>query len=718
VIFGTTSETIPHTVPYLCPPRKRLEVWQQLLAPCATLKVGIVWAGRKKPDPLRSCRLADLAPLAGIQGITFFSLQMDETAIETASPPRGMPMIDLTEHIGDFADTAAFITHLDLVITIDTSVAHLSGALGKPTFVLLPHVSDWRWMLKRSDSPWYPTMRLFRQTSRGSWVEPVSEVAIAIGGMFSDSARSASLHAKDLPPSVVERYQNAVGLLDAQRYDESQALLLKIIEEGYNWSLPIVLLGLNHYHKGDLRYAERCFRRAIDLDAECLAACRCLGLLLNELERFEEAASVLSSALSIAPDDCDLLRYLADALYGLGKMGEACEWYSKTLARRPDDFEILINFGAANEVLNRFDEAEQSLLRAIELYPRDYRPYLNLGGVFLSQNHLDRAERCFRKALEYHPNDATTRWNLAQVSLIKGDYRRGFHEFETRFAKKNPVRVNLRGLPLWDGSPLAGRTLLVFTEQAFGDTIQFCRFLPLLAERGGHIMLFNNLKPLDSMLETLPYVEQIFRLGQKLPACDWAVPMLSIPHLMDITLESLPSSTPYLFPNEERCSWWREYVREDRNLKVGIAWKGRIMPDPRRSAPPDCFAVLKNLPGVSWYSLQVAEGSGVMAELPDGFCLNDPTTLLHDFSETAALMSQLDLIISIDSAVAHLAGALGRPAWVLLPYSPDWRWMLERVDSPWYPTMRLFRQPRPGEWEAVFSEVASALKALLMAHER
>ena len=377
--------------------------------------------------------------------------------------------------------------------------------------------------------------------------------------------------------------------------------------------------------------------------------------------------------------------------------------------------EALINLAAASELLNRHAEAQLALCRAIDLSPLDCRPYLNLGGVFLSQNQLANAERCFRKALECRPGDATIRWNLAQIALKRGNYRDGFREFETRFDKNNPVRADLQGLPLWDGSPLVGKTLLVVTEQAFGDTIQFCRFLPLLGEQGGRIVLLSNLKPLDSLLSTLPYVEQVVRPGQPLPDCDWSVPMLSIPHLVGITLESLPSSVPYLFPDAERCGWWRKLLGEDRGFRVGIAWKGRMKPDPRRSAVPGCLAVLTEIPGISWYSLQVPERNGTAEELPEGLCPKDHTALLHDFSETAALMSQLDLVITIDSAVAHLAGALGRPAWLLLPYSPDWRWMLERDDSPWYPTMRLFRQPAPGAWKAVFEEVLSALKVLCMA---
>lgn len=715
-IFNTTVTTVPRTVPYLSPPRQRLEVWRQLLTPWRTLKAGLVWAGRKKPDPLRSCPLAELAPLAGVGGITFFSLQMDEASQDAASPPAGMTLVDLTAHIVDFADTAAFIAQLDLVITIDTSVAHLSGALGKPTFVLLPYISDWRWLLERCDSPWYPTMRLFRQSVRGDWREPVREMAAAVGESLTASARRADDRGAGVPPSAMESYRTAVALLDGERTDEARALLSRIVREAPGWSRPVVALGLCRHRQGDAAGAEEQFRRAIALDGECGEAYRCLGLLLNERERFGEAVAPLLTALSLAPDDVELQRFLGDALYGSGRVEDAGHWYRKALASRPDDVELLLNLGAADEMANRFPEAERSLVRGIELSPRDYRLYLNLGGVFLSQNRLESAERCFRKAQECALDDATVRWNLAQILLIRGNYRDGFREFEARFEKKNPVRVDLRGLPLWDGSPLSGKTLLVVTEQAFGDTIQFCRFLPLLARQGGRILLLNNLRPLDSLLETLPLAGRVIKSGEALPPCDWAVPLLSIPHLTGTTLERLPRSVPYLYPDDERCGWWRDYLRDDSGFRVGIAWRGRSRPDPRRSADAACFSLLKDVPGVSWYSLQIPEDGETRAALPDGLVLNDPARHIKDFSDTAALMSQLDLVVSIDSAVAHLAGALGRPTWLLLPFSPDWRWLLERDDSPWYPTMRLFRQPVPGAWPAVFAEVASALGEMLAAH--
>ena len=317
-IFETTAETVPNTVPYLFPPRERLAAWQKLFVSHLALKVGIVWAGRKVPDPFRSCRLSDLAPLAAIRNATFFSLQMDEASKDAASPPPGMSLVDMTGHIGDFADTAACIANLDVVVTIDTSVAHLSGALGKPTFVLLPFVSDWRWMLGRSDSPWYPTMRLFRQSVRGNWQEPVRQLCVAMGKLWTASFRSASRNTTDVPDAAVEVLKNASRIMDEKHFDEAHELLMRLTLEIPGWSPPNVFLGLNYYHKGDIDAAERFFRKAIELDAGCVEGYRCLGLLLNEVQRFEEAAAHFLQAMSLVPDDGELIRFLADAYHGAG----------------------------------------------------------------------------------------------------------------------------------------------------------------------------------------------------------------------------------------------------------------------------------------------------------------------------------------------------------------------------------------------------------------
>ncbi len=715
-LFATNVDTIPREVPYLGAPTERKKRWQQLIEPYSTFRVGVVWAGRKQPDPLRSCRLSDLAPLTHIPETTFFSLQLDEAASQITSPPLGMTIVDLTSHIHDFADTAALIEHLDLVITIDTSTAHLAGALGKPTYVLLPYIADWRWMLGRSDSPWYPTLRLFRQSSRGDWHGPIREIAATLGKVLTKPDRPACCRDIAVPSgAAMERYHRGVTLLDGRRFDEAHALLAQVAQQSPHWSPPLVALGLCCYHQGSAARAEEYFRKAISCDSHNGEAYRCLGLLMNEQERYGEARVLFSTALSRAPNDCNLQRFLGDALFGMGNHADAVQWYNKVLEKGPADVEILLNLGAAHEVLNQFDAAQCSLMRAIELSPGDHRAYLNLGAVFLSQNRLEEADYYFQKARELRPADATIRWNQAQLSLIRGNYREGFQEFETRFIKKSPVKVDLCGLPLWDGSSLLGKTLLVVTEQAFGDALQFCRFLPLLAHQGGRIFLRNTLKPLKSLLTTLPFLERVISPGEALPHCDWAVPMMSIPRLLSTTLETLPSDVPYLFPDSERCRWWQDYLRNDSGFKVGIAWRGRSKPDPRRTADVECFSILSEIRGVSWYSLQVAEKGEQQSDVPAGLTLRDLTPLLTDFSETAALMSHLDLVLSIDSAVAHLAGALGKPTWLLLPFSPDWRWMLERTDSPWYPTLRLFRQPFPGTWHAVFAEVAVALKGVLKA---
>lgn len=713
LFFGTTLETIPTKVPYLSAPAECLSHWQRLLENDPHIKIGIVWAGRRKPDPHRSCQLNELAPLATIKEATFYTLQIGEGAEQAASPPPGMELVDLTGQVTDFADTAALIAQLDMIVSIDTAVAHLAGALGKPTFLLLPFAPDWRWMLERSDSPWYPSMRVFRQKALDAWQDPVARLTAELGAGIA-RLRWAQQH-RGTEPSPIDQssYEKACNAFDKGNFGEADQHLVQILDLNPAWVNALVMLGLCRYHLGKPAQAEQLFRQAITTDERCVEAYRGLGLLLNERKRYAESVDILTQGVSFAPRDAELSRFLANALYGEGNTEKAYQWYRRTLALRADDLEALINLGTTGELLNCHQEAETALLRAIDIAPGDCRPYLNLGGVYQSLNRLEEAEDCYLKAVEINREYGTAHWNLAQIDLMRGRYLEGFKAFETRFVKDDPVKVNLRGLPKWDGSSPEGRSILVSTEQAFGDAIQFGRFIPLLAERGAKVILLSHLLPLNTLLASLPGLSDVIVPGKAIPACTWGVPMLSLPMLLGTTLETLPASVPYLFPNKECIEAWRKRLQGDENLKIGIAWSGREKPDPRRSSALEQFSPCATIPGISWYSLQVGGAREQAAEAPPGMLLHDLTTDIGNFEDTAALMTNLDLIITIDSAVAHLSGALGRQTWVLLPFAPDWRWMLRRDDSPWYPTMRLFRQQSPGDWGPVFAMVASRLRAMV-----
>lgn len=263
--------------------------------------------------------------------------------------------------------------------------------------------------------------------------------------------------------------------------------------------------------------------------------------------------------------------------------------------------------------------------------------------------------------------------------------------------------------PRWHGEPASGKTILIHAEQGFGDTLQFCRYVQLVAARGLRV-IFECHPPLVTLMESLAGGKvSVVAMGEPLPSFfDLQVPLMSLPLIFDTTLETIPETVPYLTPSRERLPHWQCQIPEKDSLKIGLCWAGKSYPDPGRSCPVELLAPLAETRGVSWYSLQ----TGWKDALP--FPMIDLTCHIRDFGDTAALISQLDLVITVDTAVAHLAGALGKPACLMLPYAPDWRWMLEREDSPWYPTMRLFRQQKAGDWESVIQRIAGFLQPKIL----
>lgn len=638
-VFQTRLDTIPLEFSYIFPSLESLAAWTKKFSGSDGLRVGLVWAGRKKPDPNRTCPLEHFAPLAGLPGVTFYSLQLENEMSGDGDARRGFGLIDHTAEIRDFSDTAALIANLDLVLAIDTGVAHLAGALGKETWVLLPFAADWRWMLERDDSPWYPNMRLFRQERSGDWRGVMTSVAEALIERISRFRTEKAERSGDL----------------AAVYDEGLSLL----------------------QAGQTEAAEKNLVRAHLLNPRLAEVLNALGVVCREKGLRRESHCFFYQALSLDPEYAD----------------------------------CLINLGNAHFDEDCLEEAEAAYRKALQISPADVRAQQNLGVALQVLGRTAEAEASFRTALQIDPGYATARWNLAVLKLLTGDYREGFQEFEARFNKTEPVPLRHSGRPLWDGSSFAGKTLLVHAEQGFGDTFQFLRYLPLVAQRGGKVLFECQHESLRDLLSaSLRGTAFVFVRGETLPEVDLQAPLLSLPRIFGTTLETIPAPQSYLTPLARDLESWRERVHIDKGFRVGLVWAGRPKPDPKRSASLQAFAPLAAVPGAIFYSLQVGSGSEQALAPPVGMALRDYTAELTDFSATAALVANLDVIVTIDSAAAHLAGALGKPVWVLLPYAADWRWLTGREDSPWYPGMRLFRQERPGDWREPVLKISAALE--------
>jgi tetratricopeptide (TPR) repeat protein len=444
------------------------------------------------------------------------------------------------------------------------------------------------------------------------------------------------------------------------------------------------------------------------------------GNTLKELKRFAEALASYDRALALQPDYAEAQSNRGNVLHELNRFDEALASYDRALALRPDFAEAHCNRGNALQELRRFADALASYDRALMLRPDFAEAHSNRGNALKELNRFDEALASFDHALALRSDFADAHFNEALCRMLTGDLRRGWEQYEWRWETaqlRNEKRNFARRQ--WAGSnEIAGKTILVHAEQGFGDTLQFCRYVPRVAERGARVILEVQ-KPLRALMSTLPGAAQIVARGDRLPNFDLHCPLLSLPLAFGTELATIPSAMPYLSALESKTSAWRDRLGKHERPRVGLVWAGsprKELPnanriDRQRSLEFDRLAPVFQVTTCEFYSLQ--KGDDPVTQLRDSTLRHrviDWTEDLHDFSDTAALIENLDLVIAVDTSVAHLAGALGKPFWLINRYNTCWRWLLDREDSPWYPTARLFRQDDTREWDNVVARVAAALQ--------
>jgi tetratricopeptide (TPR) repeat protein len=920
------------SVPYL---RADPTPWKSRLAALPGPKIGLVWAGSSGAgtinlmDRRRSLPLAALAPL---RGATFISLQKGPAAIQAQQPPEGMVLIDWTNELEDFADTASLIAALDLVISVDTAVAHLAGALGRPVWLLNRADTDWRWGVSGESTPWYPAMRIFRQQSHGDWTAPIAAVAGALhqprsvsdvlllagadisSGLPNDAearlrrallehpidpdiasihlalsrclllsdrwaeawpewalgqrasvwptprwdgsemagetlllhadtaedvllfgryvgaaaARSRARVVLSVPPDmqrsmigwmdaavataalpshhqhcplallpvlfrarpnnvpdidlcpqpplpVIESWSLNVTRLRGLRVGvafDDPSLLSEIAQvEGVNlvaltggpWGMDLVhdwsagfddmatiaglIVHLDLVIAGDneIAHLAGALGRPVWLTsqvtprwpwmpcrednpwyptlrqlppASATAIATALGQMAtdtpedqtfdygNDRHRrrdYRAAATGFRQTLALKPDHAGALSNLAITMLTLGRPEIAVRYAAQAVRVVPASQPLRFRLGLALHACGRFDEAIARLREAREMEPGDGDTLTVLGNALGASGALRDAIGTLREAVVTYPDNAGYHTNLAYALLRAGQWDEGWREHEYR--SERPRIGNI-----WDGRALAGIPLVIRHEQGLGDIIQFCRYVPLAAERAGGEVSLTAPPLLRDLLRSLRGVS-ILTADDPIPMDAVQYPLLSLPLLFS---PDIPAAVPYLYADPLLATRWRERVAALLGLRIGLVWAGNprlgtaslASTDRRRSLPEGVLAPLGAVPGVTFVSLQVGDA------VPPGVETIDWTADLTDFAQTAALIASLDLVISVDTAAAHLAGALGRPVWLLNRFDTDWRWMDGREDSPWYPTMRLFRQTSPGDWNAVIERVAYALSAM------
>jgi tetratricopeptide (TPR) repeat protein len=448
------------------------------------------------------------------------------------------------------------------------------------------------------------------------------------------------------------------------------------------------------------------YDRAMGLGLEHAGVQRDRGQALLALKRLPEALACLDRALAMAPT-ADAFSDRGSVLIEMKRPADALLSYDAAIALQPDDAELHTNRSTALSALKRYDEALAACDRAIALQPALAQAHVNRGNVLMIQTRFDEAEAAFGQALALSPDHAAAAWNKSLLLLKTGRLEEGWPLHEARKRTDEPVGVGFEDHPLWLGEPASGQTILLHWEQGLGDTLQFCRYALQVKAAGMKPILLVQ-APLKVVAQTLDPEIPVFAEGEALPDFAAHTPLLSLPLALGTTLDTIPAQARYLCADPVRVAAWRARLRPAAKPRVGIAWSGNPAHanDHNRSAPLEALQPLLAA-DVDWTCLQ--------KDLPDA----DRQALgeiawfgpeLGDFGDTAALIELMDLVIAVDTSAAHLAGALGKPVWLLLPTSSDWRWMTGRADTPWYPNMRLFRQTAAGDWPGVAAAVRAALK--------
>jgi tetratricopeptide (TPR) repeat protein len=788
--LGTTLDTIPGPHRYLNSPLFARQYWETRLGEKRRLRVGLVWSGglrHNQPEVWnvsgrRNIPIRQLETLAEVDA-EFISLQKGEPA---QSDPqrmiedgwRGPDIREFASDLRDFSDTAALIDNLDLVISVCTSTGHLAAALGKPVWILACYDACWRWLMDTDSSPWYPSVKLYRQQTLGGWEEVMTRVVTDLRMLAQTVVAGAPLSRAAPADATIDQaracfrssqWREAEHLCDtllaANPHDidalnllaiiavrtQREARALALLERGSEFAphhagvwgnLGTVLHDLgrqddalaaldraialdnndprSHHLRGAILLNARrdadalaAFERALHIAPEHEEALAGRGFALRNLGRLEEALHAIEQALEQHPRAALFHTHHGNLLCEMQRHAESLRDYEQALSLEPGNNPALVNLGGALHTLWRSAEALPYLERALAQDPNDIDALYNLGMVLADLDRRGEALALYERLLHIAPSHVKGRWNRALFQLQAGDFEQGWAGYELRWQEEQ-LRPFVRNFPqpLWLGeSALKGKTMLLHCEAGLGDSIQFCRYAPLVARQDCRVLLEAPAPLLPLLQDRLAGVE-VFASGSPLPAFDLHCPLMSLPLAFGTRLDSIPAEVPYLGSDPVRLESWRQRLGGKTHPRVGLVWSGnpRHKNDHNRSIPLALLSALLDIPDIEWFSLHKEVREADLTTLASRADLRHFGEELLDFGDTAALTALMDLVITVDSSVAHLAGAMGKPVWLLLPFNPDWRWLLERSDSPWYPTARLFRQPRHGEWPLVVNELAEAVR--------
>jgi tetratricopeptide (TPR) repeat protein len=465
--------------------------------------------------------------------------------------------------------------------------------------------------------------------------------------------------------------------------------------------------------------AETAYRRCLALRGDHLEALVNLGFALGEQQKSGEAEACYRQALALKADVPEIHQNLGNVLRDRGQLEEALACYHRALDLRPDYAKAHINLGVALIARAEPESAIEHLKRGLELDPDFAEAFNSLGAAVSVLRRFDEAHAHYARSIELKPDYADAHWNRSLLWLLQGDFERGWPAYEWRWRCPRTLPKPSYSQPVWDGSALDGRTILLYGEQGLGDTLHFVRYAPIVKARGGRVIVQCQ-RTLLPILASCPGIDQVVALGEPPPSFDVQAGLMSLPLILGTRGDNIPAAVPYLAAQPGLLEHWRRQLAPLAGFRVGIVWQGNTRHpwDRHRSAALEHFEPLARVPGVQLISLQKESGGqNLQGQTSAPFDVVSFGGLVDErtgpFLDTAAIIAQLDLVVAVDTAVAHLAAALAAPTWLALNYSADWRWLLDRDDSPWYPTMRLFRQQRLGDWPEVFRRMAEELQKLV-----
>ncbi|MDR3550139.1 MAG: tetratricopeptide repeat protein [Candidatus Babeliales bacterium] len=508
-------------------------------------------------------------------------------------------------------------------------------------------------------------------------------------------------------------------------YDQALSLYESSVQLNNQCHQAYFNMGLLHIHKQNYPQAIETLQKALAIDPQYAKAYMHLGIAYKSNKQLDKALEKFKKAIDINPQYTEALLQYARALNENSQFAQSAHYFKKALDMQKNDANTLLELANTLNMDNQTEQALQCYYQILKSLPNSTSILYNIAYTLKKLNRIHDSFPYYKETIKLEPNHSEAHFSLGLAYLAIGDFDNGWKEYEWRW-KRDHNDERKFGKPLWDGSNIEGKTILIHAEQGLGDGFQFIRYAKMIKDLGARVIVAAH-PPLVQFFGLCPYIDQVVSLFGSLPAFDVHVPMLTLPYCFKTRLDTVPHDIPYLYADPKLVASWKEKLSHNTNFKIGICWQGNSNYSTHflrtavaaKSVPITKFLPILTMPNVTVYNLQKITGEDQLKDLPQGtnfVCFDGDFDDKHGrFMDTAAVMKNLDLMITVDTSIAHLAGGLAIPVWCMLPEPADWRWMLKRTDTPWYPNMRLFRQPESGDWDTVINTITQELYQLVNA---